>query len=290
MGQYIGDFTPGKTIRIAFNTHKADGTPITLAGTPVAKAYKDGSSTTEVTTGVTLTVDFDGLTGSHLLVVDTSADGAFYSAGSDFFVKLTAGTVDSISVVGAELLQFSLANRSALRPTAADRTLDVAATGEAGLDFDNIKQATGATTLTNVTVPTVTTVGTVNALAADSVNASALAASAVTEIQAGLSTLDAAGVRTALGLGSANLDTQLAALPTAAEIFAAVVTTALTESYAADGAAPTLAQALFLIQQRLTEFAISGTTITTKKLDGSTTAATFTLDSATAPTSSTRAS
>jgi hypothetical protein len=36
----------------------------------------------------------------------------------------------------------------------------VSATGEAGLDFANIKAATGATTLTNITVPTVTTVGT----------------------------------------------------------------------------------------------------------------------------------
>lgn len=66
-------------------------------------------------------------------------------------------------------------------------------------------------------------------------------------------------------------------------------TTALTESYAADGSPPTPAQALFLIMQRLTEFAISGTTVTVKKLDGSTTAATLTLDSDSAPTSSTRA-
>lgn len=50
------------------------------------------------------------------------------------------------------------AELAALRPTTADRTLDVAATGEAGLDFDNIKAATGATTLTNITVPTVTAV------------------------------------------------------------------------------------------------------------------------------------
>jgi hypothetical protein len=44
-----------------------------------------------------------------------------------------------------------------LRPTTAGRTLDISATGEAGLDFDNIKAATGATTLTNITVPNVTT-------------------------------------------------------------------------------------------------------------------------------------
>ena len=77
--------------------------------------------------------------------------------------------------------------------------------------------------------------------------------------------------------------------PDTASIFTAVLTTQLTESYAADGVAPTLAQAIFLTQQSLHEFAIAGTTRTVKKLDGSTTAATFTLDSSTAPTSTTRA-
>ncbi len=70
---------------------------------------------------------------------------------------------------------------------------------------------------------------------------------------------------------------------------AALWTTALTESYSVDGAAPTPAQALFVIMQRLTEFAISGTTITAKKLDGTTTAFTLTIDDAVSPTASTRA-
>ena len=69
-----------------------------------------------------------------------------------------------------------------------------------------------------------------------------------------------------------------------------ILTTQLTESYAADGTAPTLAQAIFLIQQSLGDFSISGTTITVKKLDGSTTAATYTLDDGTSPTSRTRTS
>ncbi len=43
-----------------------------------------------------------------------------------------------------------------LIPTTAGRTLDVSTTGEAGLDFDNIKDATGAHTLTNIRVPNVT--------------------------------------------------------------------------------------------------------------------------------------
>lgn len=57
----------------------------------------------------------------------------------------------------------------------------------------------------------------VGAMAADVLTSTALASSAVTEIQFGLSTLDAAGIRTAIGLASANMDTQLDALPTAAE-------------------------------------------------------------------------
>lgn len=76
-----------------------------------------------------------------------------------------------------------------------------------------------------------------------------------------------------------------------AEVLAEVVkvlVTQMTESYAADGTAPTLAQAIMLIQQTIGDFAIAGTTITTKKLDGSTTAATYTLDDGTNPTSRTR--
>jgi hypothetical protein len=69
----------------------------------------------------------------------------------------------------------------------------------------------------------------------------------------------------------------------------ALFTTAITESYSADGAAPTVAQALSYIMQILGEFSISGTTLTVKKLDGSTEAMTFTLDDATNPTSITRA-
>jgi hypothetical protein len=68
-----------------------------------------------------------------------------------------------------------------------------------------------------------------------------------------------------------------------------VLTTQMTESYAADGTAPTLAQAIFLSMQNLQDFSFAGTTQTVRRIDGSTTAATYTLDDATAPTSKTRA-
>lgn len=61
-----------------------------------------------------------------------------------------------------------------------------------------------------------------------------------------------------------------------------------TQSYAADGSVPTLSQTLFQIWAFLAERTISGTTVTVKQLDGTTTAMTFTIDSATTPTSITR--
>lgn len=69
-----------------------------------------------------------------------------------------------------------------------------------------------------------------------------------------------------------------------------VLTSALPQSYAADGAEGTLAQLLYMIQQRLNDAAISGTTMTVRKLDGTTPAATFTLDDALNPLDITRAS
>lgn len=68
-----------------------------------------------------------------------------------------------------------------------------------------------------------------------------------------------------------------------------MLTTAMTESYANKGATVTVAQALYMLLSHMNEAAISSTTKTTKKIDGSTSAMTFTLDSATAPTSVTRA-
>lgn len=71
-------------------------------------------------------------------------------------------------------------------------------------------------------------------------------------------------------------------------IIEAAPTTQITESYAANGTAPTRDQALMAIHQMLMQFAISGTSITVKKLDNSTTAFTVTLDDDTNPTSAAR--
>lgn len=104
----------------------------------------------------------------------------------------------------------------------------------------------------------------------------------------GFSTLDAAGVRTAVGLAAANLDTQLGDIPTNSELATAIITgltTALTEGYRGTGATGSVRDLLYEVIAHLGESAIASTTKTLKKLDGSTTAKTYTLNDASTPTS-----
>jgi hypothetical protein len=70
---------------------------------------------------------------------------------------------------------------------------------------------------------------------------------------------------------------------------AAIFTQTLTESYAADEAAITPAQALYELLQGLHEFVLSGRSKIIKKRDGSTTAVTKTLNDSSEPTSITKA-
>ena len=67
------------------------------------------------------------------------------------------------------------------------------------------------------------------------------------------------------------------AAPLVIDLVADPLHTQLTETYAADGTVPTLEEAILLVQQMLTDFSVAGTTWTVKKIDGTTTAATFTL-------------
>lgn len=63
----------------------------------------------------------------------------------------------------------------------------------------------------------------------------------------------------------------------------------LADSVPADGTRPSIAQALYMITQFLYERSVSGTTVTVKKVDGSTSLLTLTISDATSPTSITRA-
>lgn len=105
--RFIGDFAEDSSVSFKFNTRDTAGAPITLAGTPTLCVYKHGSATQRTGAEIVLTVEYDSVTGLHDVTIDTSAD-VFYAAGYDYDVVLTAGTVDSISVVGVCLGTFSI--------------------------------------------------------------------------------------------------------------------------------------------------------------------------------------
>jgi hypothetical protein len=127
------------------------GAPFLLAGTPVVSVYKD-NNTTQDTAGVTLTTNYDGVTGLNFVSISTST--AFYVDGSSYECVITTGTVDSVSVVGSCVGRFTMRDQAYLYPTTTGRTLDVSATGEAGLDWANVGSPTTTVGLTNTTIST----------------------------------------------------------------------------------------------------------------------------------------
>ena len=138
------DYALGTTFDLKFTTRAfATGVPTTMAGSPTISAYPD-NSTTEITAGITLTytTGFDGVAGlCNVRVVATSGNG--YAAGSNYALVLTGTpTVGGVSIVGEVIGEFSLEAQSPLRPTTAGRTLDVTATGGAGIDWANVENPT----------------------------------------------------------------------------------------------------------------------------------------------------
>jgi len=94
-----------------------------------------------------------------------------------------------------------------------------------------------------------------------------------------------------IGLGGAsdmaplNLEIQLTDFDlNTAFTLSGILSTALAESYGEKGAERTLTQLLYELKALLTNFSILGTTLTSKKLDQSTTAKIYTLNDATNPT------
>ena len=107
---YLGDYAEDyATLNVKFTSRTLAGIPATLTDGAV-KVYKANSTDTEINTGVTLTADFDAVTGLNNVLIDLSA-AAFYAVANDYAIVVTAGTVDGVSVVGEVLAVFSIENR-----------------------------------------------------------------------------------------------------------------------------------------------------------------------------------
>ena len=101
MVPYYGDFAEDDTVLIPFNTFSSDDPSASVTITNLAdadlKVHKDGSVTQIVTDGATITINFDGITGNHLVTIDTSAH-ADYAVGSEYAVRMEGTTVDGATI------------------------------------------------------------------------------------------------------------------------------------------------------------------------------------------------
>jgi len=149
---HLGDFALSTTIYAKFCTVTTTGAPTQLAGSPVVSVYENDDNT-QITSGVTLNVDEDGVTGLNQLVIVASGANGF-EAGKFYDAVITTGTVGGTSVVGYCVASFTIEATSALRPTTAARTLDVTAGGNAGVDWANVEAPTTTLALTGTTIAT----------------------------------------------------------------------------------------------------------------------------------------
>lgn len=102
MISYYGDFPANATVYIPFNTFDSNDPTASVTVTDLANTdvhiHKDGGTTQRNNSaGITMSLNFDSITGNHLLAIDTSdttvAD--FWQAGHEYQVRIEGATVDA---------------------------------------------------------------------------------------------------------------------------------------------------------------------------------------------------
>jgi len=323
-GYYLFDATQGETNGdCLLVSAKSSTANIKVLGAPATIfTYPTTGILAPATSGRTLVVDASGLADANMVKMGPTGSGTAQTArdvGASVLLSAGTGTgqLDFTSgVVKANVTQFGgsagtfASGRPEVNATHFAGTISAGTAGYVGLDWGHVTAQSTAVNLSGTTVNlcnTITTYTGNTVQTGDSYARIGAAGASLTSVGlAATQTFSNTGtwtgnltgsVGSVTGLTASNLDATVSsrlatasytAPPSAASNATAVLTTQMTESYAADGTAPTLAQALMLIQQILSESSVATTTLTVKKLDGSTSAATFTLNSSTAPTSITR--
>lgn len=114
---YLGDFAEDATVYVPLNTFDSNDpaasvTVTDFANTDIHIHKDDGLTQRNNAAGITVSIDFDGITGNHMVVIDTSDDtvAAFWVTGSDYFVRVEGATVDA-GTINAWIGHFSIENR-----------------------------------------------------------------------------------------------------------------------------------------------------------------------------------
>jgi hypothetical protein len=152
------DYALGSTIYVLFTSRNfSTGAPYTLAGTPTVSVYAN-ATTTAVQTGVSVTADFNTVTGLNSVTI-TATSGNGYASGNDYDVVISAGTVNGVSVVGEVVFSFSIEKQSALRPATAGQTLAVDGSGDVTFNNTSIATVTNLTNLPSIPANWLTSTG-----------------------------------------------------------------------------------------------------------------------------------
>lgn len=165
MVPYYGDFPEDATIYIPINTFDSNDpaasvTVTNLLNTDVHIHKNGGTTQRNNAAGITMTIDYDSITGNHLLIIDTSDDtvAGFWVTGAEYQVRVEGITVDAGTLnswVGAfsiERTGGALANSKEL----LTRIPDATAGANGGLTICGSNAATTYATLTVTGATTLT--------------------------------------------------------------------------------------------------------------------------------------
>ena len=99
---YFGDFPVNATVYIPINTFDSNDPTASVTATNLLNTdvhiHKDGGTTQRNNAaGITMTIDYDSITGNHLLIIDTSDNTVadFFQAGHEYQVRVEGVTVDA---------------------------------------------------------------------------------------------------------------------------------------------------------------------------------------------------
>ena len=208
---YFGDFAEDATVYIPFNTFSSDDPSASVTITDLAdadiKVHKDGGTTEIATDGATVAINFDSVTGNHLVTIDTSAHSD-YSTGSDYSVRIEGTTVDG-ATINAFIGSFSIENR--FNQTVVPDAAGVAATqAEVATECDTVTVTSiGANviTATAINADAITSAKIAdNALANEHFADGALTSTEVTSVAGAAVTSIAANAITAASINAAAID------------------------------------------------------------------------------------
>lgn len=130
---FLGDYNTIETVKIPFNTFSSNDPSASVTVTDLiagdVEIHKDGNTTQRTSdNGVTVAIDFDSVTGNHIISIDLSdnSDAGFYSAGSRYQIRLEGITVDG-ATLNVWIGTFSIG--CSLRPVTNGRTIAVNGSG-----------------------------------------------------------------------------------------------------------------------------------------------------------------